>query len=248
MDQVVDCKRNILSLMPQILPLSRCCIYEVEDDYVPTRTMNSDGVSWWKTAYHERRFSEIDPFRPSRFTDSRATVVAVPDVMPEEKWYECEYYRGFVQPNGIRHKVEIFFRDADERIFAGLRLNRTAEHKPFSSDEIGKLMSLQPFLNLSMLGAAERDAISRLKDRLQALSNREREVALLAIDGLSNKMICRRLGTTPATVATQLREVYRKLGVRGRGELGALTRSRVDTGSSAAIVFRRPVADGRMVG
>ena len=48
------------------------------------------------------------------------------------------------------------------------------------------------------------------------LTPREREVLTLLVDGLMNKEIGRRLGTTTRTVRNQLVSVYQKLGVDSR--------------------------------
>lgn len=54
------------------------------------------------------------------------------------------------------------------------------------------------------------------------LTRREREVALLAAQGLSSKMIAERLYVSVRTVDNHLQRVYDKLGARGRDELAAL--------------------------
>jgi DNA-binding CsgD family transcriptional regulator len=54
------------------------------------------------------------------------------------------------------------------------------------------------------------------------------------LEGLSNKEICRRLGTTLPTVKTQLRNVFRKLGVSGRSELAAQALRRTRWGAARA--------------
>lgn len=51
------------------------------------------------------------------------------------------------------------------------------------------------------------------------LSDREKEIVALALDGLSNREIASRLVLSIRTVETHLLRVYRKLGVRGRSEL-----------------------------
>jgi DNA-binding CsgD family transcriptional regulator len=53
----------------------------------------------------------------------------------------------------------------------------------------------------------------------QPLSEREREVALLAAGGLSSKEIAERLFLSARTVNNHLQHVYDKLGVRKRAEL-----------------------------
>jgi DNA-binding NarL/FixJ family response regulator len=54
------------------------------------------------------------------------------------------------------------------------------------------------------------------------LSAREHEVASSTVEGLSNKEIAARLAISEATVKAHLTSIFRKLGVRGRGQLQAL--------------------------
>jgi DNA-binding CsgD family transcriptional regulator len=55
---------------------------------------------------------------------------------------------------------------------------------------------------------------------LVPLTDREREVALLAITGIGNKEIAERLFVSVRTVDNHLQHVYEKLGVKSRAELG----------------------------
>ena len=52
-----------------------------------------------------------------------------------------------------------------------------------------------------------------------ALTDREREVADLAVRGQPDKLIARELGVSVRTVHAHLRAVYQKLGIAGRSEL-----------------------------
>ena len=54
------------------------------------------------------------------------------------------------------------------------------------------------------------------------LTAREREVAKLAAEGLSNREIAQRLGTSVRTVESHLAHVYSKLGVTRRENLSGL--------------------------
>ena len=51
------------------------------------------------------------------------------------------------------------------------------------------------------------------------LSRREKEITQRIFDNLGETAIAGDLGLAPATVHTYLRRLYRKLGVRSRGEL-----------------------------
>jgi len=53
-------------------------------------------------------------------------------------------------------------------------------------------------------------------DPLQALSDREREVLKLLLEGLPNKLIARRLDITEKTVKSHLTRVFREIGVTDR--------------------------------
>lgn len=59
---------------------------------------------------------------------------------------------------------------------------------------------------------------------ISMLSPREREVALLVCDGMSNQEIADSLGKSLATVKTELHSVFNKLDVKSRGQLTALLR------------------------
>jgi DNA-binding CsgD family transcriptional regulator len=61
-------------------------------------------------------------------------------------------------------------------------------------------------------------------DAVQApqLTHRERDIAKLAAVGLSNSEIADRLVIARRTVDNHLHQVYAKLGIRGRAELGPL--------------------------
>lgn len=58
--------------------------------------------------------------------------------------------------------------------------------------------------------------------RWQTLTLRERQVAVLAADGKQNVEIADALRVSPATIATHLKNIYRKLGIHSRRELANL--------------------------
>jgi DNA-binding CsgD family transcriptional regulator len=51
------------------------------------------------------------------------------------------------------------------------------------------------------------------------LSQREREVVLLAVEGLTTGEMARSLQVSPATIKAHLLKIYRKLGIRRRIQL-----------------------------
>ena len=73
-------------------------------------------------------------------------------------------------------------------------------------------------VELAAAGARPRSAV---RSGIDALTPSELRVARLAADGRTNREIAQDLFVTTKTIETQLRAVYRKLGVSGRGELPA---------------------------
>ena len=59
-------------------------------------------------------------------------------------------------------------------------------------------------------------------ETLNELTGREREIALLVSEGLSNKAVANRLGIAEGTVKTHLRSVMRKTRTRNRTMLAAI--------------------------
>jgi two-component system nitrate/nitrite response regulator NarL len=57
------------------------------------------------------------------------------------------------------------------------------------------------------------------QQRFAVLTNRQQQVATLVCDGLSNKLIARKLGLTEGTVKIHLVAIYKKLDVSSRTEL-----------------------------
>lgn len=60
------------------------------------------------------------------------------------------------------------------------------------------------------------------------LSESEREVALLALNGATNAEIAEKRGTARQTVANQLRSIFQKLQINSRAELVALVYAEAD--------------------
>jgi two-component system, NarL family, nitrate/nitrite response regulator NarL len=64
-----------------------------------------------------------------------------------------------------------------------------------------------------------RPYVSDNVQHLTTLTERQQEVATLACQGLSNKMIARKLGVTEGTIKIHLNAIYEKLDVRSRANL-----------------------------
>jgi DNA-binding NarL/FixJ family response regulator len=67
------------------------------------------------------------------------------------------------------------------------------------------------------------------------LSAQQREIALLAATGLTNKQIGERLYLSPRTVATHLYQLFPKLGVTSRAALRDALAAETATGQTSSL-------------
>jgi RNA polymerase sigma factor (sigma-70 family) len=56
----------------------------------------------------------------------------------------------------------------------------------------------------------------KIADRLATLSERQRQIAILVCDGLSNKEIAHRLNLREGTIKSHLHTIYEKLDIQSR--------------------------------
>ena len=75
-------------------------------------------------------------------------------------------------------------------------------------------------------------ADQRSRDRYAQLSDREREVLGLIVDGLTNKEIGRALGLSPRTVETHRANLFAKLGAESLAQLIRRYAALVDEGGA----------------
>jgi DNA-binding NarL/FixJ family response regulator len=71
-------------------------------------------------------------------------------------------------------------------------------------------------------GAGEAKATGTPKDPLSSLTPSERNIARMITEGLSNRQIAERIGRSPHTVDSHIRNIFNKLGVNSRVALTRL--------------------------
>lgn len=124
------------------------------------------------------------------------------------------------------------------RVWRAFEANAETTHHPEVTIRRGAMFErLQTALDVfTRLGAREREETERLLDAVRAaktspantrlavsdvLTEREREVARLVAEGLTDKEVAAKLYVSPRTVDNHLRNIFRKLDVRHRTALAA---------------------------
>jgi FixJ family two-component response regulator len=100
--------------------------------------------------------------------------------------------------------------------------------KPFGDEELLQVIRQALARDRATLEKRAQDAA--LQERFGSLTPREREVMELVVQGLLNKQVAGRLGTSEVTVKIQRGNVMRKLGARSLADLVRMVGKQSDTG------------------
>ena len=206
-------KQQLLAASRALVPAERICIYAVDAGLTPYDHLSDGEDPRWVQAYPQ--FRDIDPFHPRYFAQHNSNVFSTHDARGPDSHREA-FIKGFRHAMGIRYKAEVFLRDRNDRICAGIRFSRSAQMGDFQEKEIVMLNTMQPiFSNAWRTGVTEQ----REKSLLDLLSDREKEVLQYMQKGLPNKLICRELNVALPTVKNHVRNILRKTGNTNRSEL-----------------------------
>jgi RNA polymerase sigma factor (sigma-70 family) len=120
------------------------------------------------------------------------------------------------------HDAESYVVEALQTGVAGYVLKKSSSQELIFAIQqaLTGTLYLSPSLNERAIQAyMERAQNSRLEDEFDTLTDREREVFHLAVEGLSNPQIAERLSLSPRTVEMHRSNMMRKLGLKTQTEL-----------------------------
>jgi DNA-binding NarL/FixJ family response regulator len=169
-----------------------------------------------------RALRDADPLAPPALAGVRRGVATVDDVgglaaVVADNPRLGAAYRAI----GVVNDARLLVR-RDDRIVAGVTLWRRLGDPSWTPAQLELLETLQPLVEQAYLEARRADGFG---DRLPAaLTDREREVALLVADGATNAEIARALQIGVETVKSHTRAILVKLGARSRRDVAALLR------------------------
>jgi DNA-binding CsgD family transcriptional regulator len=139
----------------------------------------------------------------------------------------------FLEALSITEGDHVPFERARVRLSYGQWLRRERRHKDArqhlnAAAHVFRLLAATPWLNAATheqraAGMPSGSAGSSTADTLSRLSPSERQVVLLAAEGLTNPEIAARLFVSPRTVGAHLYRSFTKLGVSNRTQLTAFT-------------------------
>jgi DNA-binding CsgD family transcriptional regulator len=177
----------------------------------------------WNHNYDTRKYRQDPFFR--LFAGSRQDFLLPLSALDKGDFRTSAYYRDFYEPSGSFDEITGVF-NFDRHAAGFVTYLRRRGACPFQAEDVA-------------MAEATADATRRVLERLWRqwrppgerklsladLSTRERQIALLLIEGGCAKTISRNLAISPGTVRNHIKTVYRKLDIHSQVELMAAVRS-----------------------
>jgi DNA-binding CsgD family transcriptional regulator len=180
--------------------------------------MSESNLSAYEAYYQFR-----DPI--TRKLQQCKTATLVEQVLPQDQLMKTEFFNDFLLRDGLYWGVNLFLWDGESNI-GDFRIWRKRSRDRFNEETIELLELLRPGFVGALrrcrtelregAGASEREIVV---DAGPSLSARERDVADLVAQGLSDKAIAQKLGIGFPTVRTHVSHIFSKLGIENRVQL-----------------------------
>ncbi|TNB81820.1 helix-turn-helix transcriptional regulator [Pseudomonas sp. Fig-3] len=206
-----DIAGHCLHAFTQLVPASRAAFYCV-DRQLQAHDFSLHGMSGEMHRDYLDNYRQFDPLQPRNYVSSDLAVVPLGLAMARQPIRDSHRYRHFLQRYDVVDVVEVFAHRGS-RPQAAISLLRTAEQGAFTSEQLTQLAALQALLQLAVANLPPQD------DSFSSLTPKERQIALLLRQGVSNKELARELDVGLPTVKTHLINLFRKTGVSNRTEL-----------------------------
>lgn len=213
-DSLGDYGRHCLHAFTQLVPASRGAFYRI-DEHLQACDFQLHAMHPLMHAAYLQHYRYLDPLQPGTCIDTGLPVIPLREGLARQDEARNRQYQVFLQRHQVIDVVEVIAH-ADGLPVAGLSLLRNTELGPFSAQELAVLLPLQGLMQL-----AARAFLPRGTEKLTQLTPRERQIALLLREGVSNKQLARQLEVGLPTVKTHLLNLFRKAGVSNRTELVA---------------------------
>ncbi|BAP44055.1 helix-turn-helix transcriptional regulator [Pseudomonas sp. 21LCFQ02] len=205
--------RHCLSAFTHQVPAALAAFYRIDAGLLACDFQLQGMQASMHDAYLEH-YRWLDPLQPKLCAAIDQPVIALRDGLAHQDPGSSQEYRRFLQRHQVVDVVEVIAH-LGGRPALGVSLLRCRGQQPFQPDELHSLLALHGLMQMAAAGLQTAPPT----DRLQTLTARERQIALLLQDGASNKQLARQLDLGLPTVKTHLINLFRKVGVSSRTEL-----------------------------
>ncbi len=216
-------RKNLLEQLKMVLDFDSADFFLANEDGKPGLirpvTYNCD-------ANYPQTYDELDYSRGIMY-GGKSLVYRETDIISDEKRTGTEYYKKVYVPNSWHFSLQMIL--AREKEFLGvITFYRTIGKDNFHYDDIFLLDMLKDHLSFRLYQEKRKKESGKLTVEAAAeqfeLTNRERVVLGLLVDGLDNGSICEKLVISVNTLKKHMFNIYRKVGIRNRAQIYKIIR------------------------
>lgn len=216
MFNVAEVFTAVTNAFRQLLPWDGACFYLV-DDKGATFAHYLVQMPTEQLKLYQSKLASHDPLSPARFRESGRNVITLEAA--QRDFDAGLYVDSFLNAFELPHEVELFFRDSQDRITAGMGLFRSARSGRFRVHDVDLLNRVHPLAECSFRLLGQNSRRKPCLRKSYDLTRREAEVVAHVQAGHSNRSAAHMLGIKEATVKAHLFNAYEKIGVSSRTEL-----------------------------
>ena len=171
-------------------------------------------------------YAQLQPLVAGGLLQYVNQAVRITDVLPAVRLAQTEYCRNFQARYNIFYELCVPVRSTSGAL-DWINLHRSRSERNFTSREQEMISLLIPHFSRALClsdgrpGGAPDNRDSRARLGCPELSPRQREIAFLVTQGLSNREIAERLFIAEQTVKDHLSDIFGQMNVHRRGELTA---------------------------
>jgi len=217
--QLNDFQDEMLLLLNSSFNVSKLVSYLVDERSRPICYKTSKMQPLMHKDYVDNFYKE-DPLYPEKFKHSQDRIVKMSDLVPPVKQRSNVFYQDFVNPWKVQEIVELYFYH-NNNLVCGASMFIDKELNDFTKNDLSRLGGIHQYIEFSLgkqLNTITQITFEDFADRFK-LTNKERVVLQLAIQGLANKVMAQKLACSLSTIKTHLQHLFAKLAVNSKVEM-----------------------------
>ncbi|WP_299662694.1 LuxR C-terminal-related transcriptional regulator [uncultured Psychromonas sp.] len=217
--QLHEFQNEVVTLLSSSFNIAGTVSYLVDESCKPLCYETYNIATMMHREYTEN-FYKLDPLHPTNFQHKLDRVVRMSDLVPRAQQADNTYYSDFVRQWDVRDIIELFYYQ-DGVMIGGSSLFFNKNSEELNKNELARLVGLQRYIEFTLNKQLQNNTKISYEDFcLQyGLTNKEKIILQLAIQGLQNKTIASNLKSSLPTVKTHLQHLFSKLQVSSKIEL-----------------------------
>jgi DNA-binding CsgD family transcriptional regulator len=217
--QLQEFQNEVVMLLNSSFNLSATASYLVDDSCQPICYQTSNIAPIMHREYVEN-FYKVDPLHPTNFQNKSDRIVRMSDLIPQGRQATNAYYSDFVTQWNMRDIVELFYYQ-DGNMIGGSALFFNKASEGLDREGLKRLVGLHRYIEFSLNKQIQTNTKISYEEFCQqhSLTNKEKVILQLAIQGLANKVIANNLSSSLPTVKTHLQHLFSKLSVNSKIEM-----------------------------